>query len=104
MGDGKQRKQRKQHVVHRIPLSHCNHLNPTAAAAATAASSAFQLEYINVCYNEDVPCVILVDNEPTTMDSVASEEEADRRELAGYSVQFQIQDTLKFTVRELERQ
>ena len=57
-----------------------------------------------MCYNEDVPCVILVDNEPTTMDSVASEEEADRRELAGYSVQFQIQDTLKFTVRELEHQ
>ena len=45
-----------------------------------------------MCYNEDVPCVILVDNEPTTMDSVASEEEADRRKLAGYSVQFQIQD------------
>ena len=57
-----------------------------------------------MCYNEDVPCVILVDNEPTTMDSVASEEEADRRELAGYSVQFQFQDTLKLTVRELERQ
>ena len=57
-----------------------------------------------MCYNEDVTCVILVDNEPTTMDSVASEEEADRRELAGYSVQFQIQDTLKFTVRELEHQ
>ena len=57
-----------------------------------------------MCYNEDVPYVILVDNEPSTMDSVASEEEADRRELAGYSVQFQIQDTLRLTVREVERQ
>ena len=57
-----------------------------------------------MCYNEDVPNVILVDNELITMDSVASEEEADRRKLAGYSVQFQFQDNLKLTVRELERQ
>ena len=35
---------------------------------------------------------------------VTSEVEVNWRGLAGYSVQFQIQDTLKLTVRELERQ
>ena len=51
-------------------------------SCSSNSSSAFQLQCINMYYNEanvdcNVPYAILVDNEPRTMGSVASEEEAD---------------------------
>jgi len=56
----------------------------------------------SACLIVDPPPAPVVPVEAVTGVSVVSEVEADWRGLAGYSVRFEIQDTLKLTVRELD--